>query len=434
MLTGWLDRDANAGPAASGRADGLERAIGLGRWTVVTLLYTVSPLALVMFGWTYYDTGGSPLAKFHPSTLLAVGVVALVAMRRGANPVGGFVDIIRVNANLGPFLLATAIMMAYVTTILHIPVTLFIEVYLAAAVTLALFRGLSDREAEPLALTLHAILFFNAALAFYEVATGNRLTPLVVNGEDLVEETRASALLGHPLANAMIAGAYVLSLAQGGGRDLPVVLRAICFLTALASLIPFGGRAATGATLVGLGLLGARRIVAIIRGETIDPRTVVAALIVIPLAGLAVLVAFEMGLLDTLTNRIIDDEGSASTRLGMFELFNHLDTYDLMFGPEPGKLNTWIRLHGLEYGIESFPVAFVLNYGMVPALVFFPALISYFVELSRACRPGAALVVVYYIAVALTSISLSAKSPLLSVFAILVLVLLRRGERDETLA
>ena len=424
MRTGWLEYEAEADLAPPAT---LDRAMALGRWLVATLLFAVSPLALMMAGWNYYDTGGSPLEKFHPSTLLSLLVLSLAALRHDGNPLTGFIAIARENATLGSFVLATFLMMAYVTTILHIPFTLFIEVFLTAAMTLALFRNLSDRDARPIALTIHAILFLNAVLAFYEVATGFRLTPLVINGEDMAEESRASALLGHPLANASIAGAYVIALAMGGGHDLALVPRAIAFLVALASLIPFGGRAATAMTLVSLSLLAARRTLAILRGATLDPRTVVAALIIVPLAGFGLIAAFEMGLLDTLTNRIVDDEGSAGTRLEMFELFRRLDTYDLLFGPDPNTLMTWVRLHGLEYGIESFPVAFALNYGLVPALIFFPALIWFFVELGRACRPGAALVIVYYIAVALTSISFSAKSPLLSVFVILMLVLLRKG-------
>ena len=431
MRSGWLDLETTADETAAATPEAIDGAIRWGRLLIVVLLYAVSPLALMMFGWNYYDTGGSPLTKLHPSTLLTLGVLGLMAIKLRGNPVSGLLAIAERNAALIPFLFAVLFMMAYVAVILKIPVTLFIEVFLGAAVTFAVFRGLDDTEARRLALLIHALLFANAALAFYEVATGFRLTPLVINGEDLVEETRATALLGHPLANAMIAGAYIIALALGGGHALTVVPRAIAFLVALASLIPFGGRASTAATGLALALLAVRKGFRILRGEPIDPRTVVAGLLVVPIAAFGLIAAFEMGLLDTLTNRIVDDEGSAGTRLEMFELFRHLDTYDILFGPDPAKLMTWVRLHGLEYGLESFPVAFVLNYGVVPALIFFPALIWFFIELGRACRPGSALVLVYFLLVSLTSISLSAKSPLLSVFVIVLLVLMRRGgDRD----
>lgn len=229
----------------------------------------------------------------------------------------------------------------------------------------------------------------------------------------------------------MIAGAYVIALALGGGHALPAVPRAIAFLVALASLIPFGGRASTAATLGALALLGLVRGIRILRGDPIDPRTILAGLVVVPLAALGIIAAFEMGLLATLTDRIVEDEGSAGTRLEMFELFRHLDAYDILFGPDPNALITWVRLHGLEYGLESFPVAFVLNYGLIPALVFFPAFLAFLIQLGRACRPGTALVLVYFVLVSLTSISISAKSPLLSVFVVLVLVLMRRGDGDD---
>lgn len=393
---------------------------------MVVLLITVSPLALYKLGWQYFDTGGSPLEKFHPATLIAGALILVMALRSG-NPLAGLIDILDQHTRLIPYFLANTFMLAYASVILKLPVTIFIETFIGAALTFIVLADTDEPTARRLAVLIHALLFVNALLAFYEVASGFRLTPLVVNGEDLLDEPRATALLGHPLANAILMGGYVVMMAVGGGRDLPVSIRAVCFLAALASLVPFGGRAATGVTLAILLFLALRRGTAILQGDAFDTRSVLAGLIVVPLACLGLIAAYEMGAFDTLADRLLDDQGSASTRIEMFALFRYLSVYDLIFGPDPDMLQTWVRLHGLEYGVESFIVAFVLNYGIFAAILFFPPLALFFYHLKVSLRPRAGLAIIHFLAVALTSISLSSKSPTLTVFVMLATILLRPG-------
>ena len=55
-------------------------------------------------------------------------------------------------------------------------------------------------------------------------------------------------------------------LALGGGRDLPAILRPVALIVAIASLAPFGGRAATAFSLLTLTFLGMRQIWRALRG------------------------------------------------------------------------------------------------------------------------------------------------------------------------
>lgn len=396
----------------------------LARAFIVVSLVAVSPLALYMFGWQYFDTGGSPLEKFHPATLAAGLVLVLMAAQYG-NPLTGLIEIFGRHKPLIPYFAANAFMIFYASAFLKLPVTIFIETFIGAALIFIVLQDTGERVAHRLALLIHALMFANAALGFYEVIAGFRLTPLVINGEDLLDEPRSTALLGHPLANAMLMGTYVVMLAQGGARDLPKVLRPICFFVALASLIPFGGRAATAATLAALGYLAIRRLLDILTGAEFEIRSVIAGIIVVPLAIFGLVIAYDMGAFDTLTNRLFDDEGSASTRIEMFALFRYLSAYDLIFGPDPNMLMTWVRLHGLEYGIESFVVAFILNYGLLCTVLFFPPLTMFLYYLKTSLMPGTGLIIINFLAVALTSISLSSKSPTLSIFVMLVTILMR---------
>ena len=403
----------------------------LGLALIAILLLALSPLALSQLGWQYFDTGGRPIEKFHPSTLLS-GFLLLSIAARNRNPLNGLIALLLKNRELMPLIAATTIMIVYSSLVLHLPVTVFIETYIGAAMIYMLYRNLPGETYRKLALLIHILMFVNAALGFYEVFTGFRLTPLVINGEELPDETRATALLGHPLANAILAGAYVVMLATGGGRDLPASIRPICFVVAIASLVPFGGRAASGFALLALFFIEGRRFWDVLHGSSIDVRAIIASLVLVPLVGLALVAAFEAGALDTLIDRLVDDEGSASTRLEMFELFKYLSLNDVLFGPDPAVLGTWVRLHGLEYGIESFVVAFILNYGLLATIIFYPPLFLFFLQLARVCRPGAGYAILYFLAAALTSVSLSSKSPTLAIFVLLLLVLLRPDRNDRS--
>jgi len=386
-----------------------------------------------MFGWQYFDTGGSAVEKFHPATLVAIGVLLAMATAYG-NPLTGLIEIAKRHEALLPYLAANGFMIVYAAIILKLPVTIFIEVFVGAAIIFVVFANQNERLAHRLALLVHALLMTNALLGFYEVIANTRLTPFVINGEDLsLDEPRATALLGHPLANAMLMGTYVVMMAQGGARDLPRWLRPVVFLIALASLIPFGGRAATAATMVCLAYLAGQRLMNILRGDTFDTRSVIVGIAAVPLAGVALLAALDLGAFDTLTNRLFDDDGSAGTRIEMFALFRYLSTYDLVFGPDPNMLMTWVRIHGLEYGIESFIVAFVLNYGLLATALFFPTFGLFLYHMKQRLRPGAGLVIACMLAVALTSISLSAKSPALSIFVMTLTILMRKTQRSGDL-
>lgn len=412
-------------PTAVRPSDGLAHAIALGKILAALLLFTISPLALLEFGWQYGDTGGSPLEKFHPSTLLAVLLIGLAAMTIAPNPLAGLLRLFEPYPALLAYFATNVVMIFYAGLVLKLPVTMFVETFIGAGLIFVLFQTGDETTKGRIALLIHVALLANALLAFYEAATQTKLTPLVVNGEVLADEPRSNALLGHPLANAMLMACYVVILAIGGGRDLARLARPVFFLVALASLIPFGGRAGTAACLGALLFILVGKLWLVVRGGRVDTRTIIAGFIVWPVAGLGLLAAFEMGAFDTLTNRLFDDDGSAGTRIEMFQLFRYLTVNDLLFGPDPDLLSTWVRIHGLEYGIESFIIAFVLNYGLLAAVMFFPAFALFLRELIAVTRPGSWLVIVVFLLIALTSISLSAKSPTLSVFVLMLTILLR---------
>ena len=399
--------------------------IAFGRLVIVVLLLTISPLALVMFGWQYDDTGGGPLEKIHPATSLALLVFAASLAQRG-NPLTALSSVLSSHARAIPFLLGIGFMIVYSMLVIGAPFTMFIETFLGPLLMFFLYDRIDDGEARLLARVIHALLFVNALLGIYEFVFAYHLTPLVVNGELLAGELRSTALLGHPLANAAVVGCYIFMLALGGGRDIPPSLKLTCFVVNTASMVVFGGRAATALVLIALVIIALRRLLGALRGEPFDLRAIKMGVVAAPVAALAIAGLAEYGFFDTFLDRIVDDEGSASTRIAMFELFNHFNWTDLIFAPDAKQVATWSSIYGLDYGIENFIVAFILTFGIFATVVFMPALLLFCSAVVRSLRPGGVWVFVYFFAVAMTSVSLSSKTPLFSTLIVLMMVLMRR--------
>lgn len=408
-----------------------------GRIVIVTLLFTISNLALLELGWQYDDTGGGPIDKLHPASWLAFGLFGLHLFRWG-NPLTGVLVIFDRHRDLLPFIAGIVFMMFYSALVLKAPFTIFIETFLAPLLMFLLFEGLSNREGKRLAWLIHFLMMCNALLGIYEFVYAYHLTPLVVNGEVLTDELRSTALLGHPLANAAIVGSYVLMLAIGGRHDLPGILALMLFSLNLASMFVFGGRAATVLVAIALSLIGLQRFIGIVRGNGIRIHTVQTALVAIPLYCLVIVALSEYGFFDAFVSRIADDDGSASTRVAMFQIFEHVHWTDLMFAPDAKHIGTWASVYGLDYGIENFILAFVFSFGILATVVFLPTLLLFCGAVVRALRPKALWIFVYFFAVAMTSVSLASKSPLLSIIVVAMMVLLRRpeptGGEDEEFA
>lgn len=396
----------------------------LGRLLVAALYFTISTDVLIVQGFQYQIPGGSPLDKLHPATWLSLFLLVVLAARWG-NPVTGILRLADRHIDYLPYFLAILFMIGYVTLVTKSPFTIFVETFLAPLVIVVLFAPLDEREGRRLARLLHVLLLANALLGIYEMATGDRLTPYLVQGEPMLDDWRSTALFGHPLANAATMGSYILALALGGHRDLPFALALTIGTICLASMVAFGGRAATALVLAGLLLIALTRLMEIFAGRRFAPSSVLWIMIVAPLLAGALYLLHAQGFFDLFLERITDDSGSASTRLKMFELLNHLNWSDLLLKPDTAHIETWVGILGLEYGIENFVLSFILSYGLVASVVFLSALVHFCLETTRRLHAGAGWVFVYFFAVALTSVSLSAKTPLFTMLIVLLVVLMR---------
>ena len=406
------------------------RLAGIGLALVAILYVAISPLALVALGLNYDDAGGGPLEKIHPATMLAVAVLGLSGLYF-RNPLSGLIDGLARYPGTIFFLVMVALLITHSIRVVGLPFTFFFDTYIGPVLIFFLFKDMREKRARRFVLLFHTLIMLNSVVGVVEFATGLRITPLVASGIVIEDDWRSTALLGHPLANASLTGSYILTLALGAAKDLPRPLAIAGFIISAAGMVVFGGRASSVILLLMLLALAIWRAIEIARGRHFNQKSIATALIAIPLIAVALGGLAEAGFFDRFIERFFDDEGSASTRVEMFELLRHLSWYELLLAPDPDLMSTMKSHYGLDFGIESLWLSFVLSYGLIPGIAFFTGLFFFLRDVVHAIRPGGVWVLVFFFAVASTSVSLSAKTPLFAVLILMLLVLMRDSDASE---
>ncbi|MBI1212603.1 MAG: hypothetical protein GC190_14155 [Alphaproteobacteria bacterium] len=390
----------------------------------VVLAFLVSGLMLEAMGVAYDTSGGALWQKIHPATYVALLALICLAMAR-LDVIGFIDDIARWHKGTMLFLASWLLLFVHVAVFVHSSIAPIVDTFLLPVMFLFLLTRISERQASNLAVFVHAAMTANALIALFEFATGARLTPLVAENVTLVADWRSSALFGHPLQNALITATYTLIMLQGGGRDLSRLLRLGVIVLQFAALIVFGGRVATlllvafGGVALALQLWQAVRLR---RLTSVNVAIFVAALTA-GVVGLVLLIGG--GFFDLFAERFVQDQGSADARLAMFDLLNQMPFFAFLFGSDPEHVATLQRLEGIEFGIESFWVAFVAFYGLVVSLPFFAGLTAFLFDLNRVTRAPAAWSIIFFISVCSTSLSLAGKTTSFGMFAVMLLLLLR---------
>ena len=390
----------------------------------VVVLFLVSGLMLQAMGIAYDTSGGALWQKIHPATYVALAAVICLVPSR-FDVVGFMDDFARWHMGTMLFLGLWLLLFVHVVLVVHASIAPIVDTFLLPVMLLILLTRISEGTASNLAVFVHAAMTANALIALFEFATGARLTPLVAENITLVADWRSSALLGHPLQNALLTATYTLIMVQGGGRDLPRLLRLGVIGLQVAALIVFGGRVATLLLLAfgGVALaLQLWRAVQLRRLSSANAAIFVAAATA-AVVGLVLLVGG--GFFDLFLQRFAQDQGSADARLAMFDLLGQMPFSAFLFGSDPEHVATLQRLEGIEFGIESFWVAFVVFYGLVISIPFLSGLIAFLLDVNRMARAPSGWAILFFIGVCSTSLSLAGKTTAFGVFVTMLLLLLR---------
>ncbi|MEZ2329815.1 VpsF family polysaccharide biosynthesis protein [Mesorhizobium sp. RCC_202] len=395
----------------------------LGLTGVVLLLFGMSGGMLWLAGYNYDGLQGSPLSKIHPSTYLLVLVFVWRSCVFG-NPVGYVVHV----ADRRP----ASALMAVIAAVLLVVVVLrqrpgmagMIDTFVTPALLVLMLGEDDEKTFARLQVVVHTVMTVNALLALFEFATKHLVFPYRFDGVVFVNDPRSTALQGHPLSNATVTAIYVLALLSGS-RSLKTPLRLGLVGLQCAALVAFGGRSAMVVTILLGGAYMFIRGIAQLRTGRVNLLAAALVVMLCALLPLAVALAGYYGFFDALLTRFVSDNGSANSRIQMFDLFNQLELRDIIVGPDIDLLESLRRISGLEQGVENPIIRMTLYQGAFFTLLIFFGFALFMHEVARRCHPGIWLPMLGWLILINTSESLASKTALMTKFVVIALALYR---------
>ncbi|XSC44917.1 VpsF family polysaccharide biosynthesis protein [Bradyrhizobium sp. RDT10] len=389
--------------------------------------FTLSSSVLTNWKIHYLTAGGNFLEKLHPATYFTLLAFSLLSIR-SRGPVGEINRMFSQSKLLLAYLLCWLFLLIQVV-VLERPFTVIIDTFLLPILIAMVMWQLSPSQKRPLAWAVHFTILLNVVLGYYEYFSGHRLIPLTLGDVVVMGEWRSAALLGHPLTASGIVGAYVLALVLRPAICPPLLVRLPLIAFALGSLMAFGGRTSLVTVLAMIGLVGGFEAFRLMQGRRMPLPAAILAICVLFAAGAIVFAALDLGIFDKMLLRFSSDKGSTLARYATFSLLSHFDWHELILGPNPVRVNALQSQLGLNYGIENFWIASVVQFGLVHSVLMTVGLVCFFVELLRRSSRAAWAIVLLIVIIAASSVSFSSKNIQLAQFVILISVLLPREPR-----
>jgi hypothetical protein len=345
----------------------------------VALSFTVSSMLLSTLGYHYETSGGLPFEKFHPGTVVLLAAFALLVVEDGPERTIGL--LLRDHRLSVIYVGCLVFYMLYVPVVLGRPVTFIFDTLLAPAVAAILLARTDIRSLRRIGWLIHGLMAINAVIGSLESLLKWRLVPFYI-GDVLVDyDWRSTALLGHPLQNAGVTAIYALVLLTGLRGELPARWALPAFLLQLAALPAFGGRTAAVALTVAAGVWLAAQGLLILSGRRFPLSALLWIALLCPVLAIGVWLVSDSAYVTLFVDRFVDDAGSAETRVRMLSLFGEFSWGDLFIGPDPKTLAALQFREGLELGLESFVVAFLLTSGIFVSSILFFGLALFFIRI-----------------------------------------------------
>jgi hypothetical protein len=390
----------------------------------VACFFLFSGMFLDAHGWPYSLAGSSLPFKIHPGSYFIFTAFAILLLSE--NPVSFFFRLAGTLPAHVIYLTAVIGLIAYTLARFGTAGASFmIDLHLVPVFVAILLARFPTRLMANLFIATILVMTLNAAVGILEYLSHARLTPYLVDGRPVHEAYfRATALLGHPLQNALITAVTVLALPAARDRRL---LFAVCGTVMAGSLIAFGGRSALA---VALGLLALAMPIWIVRRlarrNYSYQQLIGGATAGIFLAGAAVIAFTTMGQGTRVLSGLRWDE-SANTRIIGLRILDMVSASDVIFGiGQQGILERSERLasyYGI-IGLENSWLLLMLIFGVVGLFVFLAALLALLREILVRAPAPAWLAALGYLIIASTNNTLAAKDS-----SLIQLVILLYGAR-----
>jgi len=400
-------------------------------WAVVGLMLLalaaitmVSPALLTALKISYVTSGGPGSQKLHPATYLTFAAFAAMLLKRG-DPIGE-IDRIATSAKLLIVFLACWLLLVLECIALARPFTPLIDDFLLPVAFSVIVWTMPASQKRPLVWALHLFIWANIAVGYAEYFSGHRLVPLTVGKLVVYGEWRSTAFLGTPLAASSVVALYAIALALRPELCRPILIRIPAIVLSVGSLMAFGGRTALMSVLVVLACMALVTAFRLINGRRFTLPAVMLAISAVFFMSAAIVVLYQHGTFDNMVNRFSTDKGSADARLMSLRLLALLDWKEFIIGTNPTHGVSLQTIMGLRYGIESFWLACIVQYGLVGTAVITVGLTCFVVELLRRSDPSARVAILFLLVDASSSVSFSAKNITLAALIALVVILFPR--------
>lgn len=396
----------------------------------VSLTFLISGPTLNAFGIEYVTTGGNPLFKIHPATYLSVFTIIVLALGGELNH---YLEIIREEKfGLTYYLLSWLALELFIITSIDMPATGTIDTFLLAGMLAFLIFGLKENEKSGVEIFIDLFILANCIISIGELLLGSRFIPVTIGSLKLgimhfPNEWRPGGFLGHPLANATVTGSYFL-INLVNERKLQFPFRMFMLGLTGITLLACGSRAAIAFLVVCAAFFFCREFANGLTRGAIRKDIVSIFVIIVPAMSIGLVLLLSSGILDKFIARIYEDGGSALSRSLMFRLMGDLTWRQIVFPSSGAWSADLVQRYGMM-AVESFWLGFILLYGLVGTVIFWPGLYAFCRSIMRHTQGYAPLLVLYFFANASVSASISSKTLEFALFAVLILVKLRPDER-----
>lgn len=392
---------------------------GLGLISALFLAFLLGHYTLESIGIQYVSDGGNPVFKIHLYSYMLLISVTLVILKLGAN---------KVAVLLVPFGKAWLLSLFFFSIVVIYALMKFgisglaylIDTILVAIVCLVLVFRLDKELIDKTLVLLAWLVLFNSTLAIAEMLFQSRL---LTTDYGLDEQFRSTALLNHPLNNALIT-ASLTPLLYDKTRISPLVYLVVIFL----ALFAFGGRTALAVFSILNLFIVKKHVEGLFRAGSINK----ISLFII--SSIVLMATISLILINTsIGARVFGKlalEGSAQARLDLFVILRELSLSEWFFGARSQLTSNLDFYIGIGI-IENYLIGWLMSYGAIIAFLLF---LSSHALLFKAYVNGALnqkIAIISFVLISIANNSLAAKTPALLFLYVAVFCTFRLAQQGN---
>ena len=373
-------------------------------------------------GIKYVSEGGNPLVKIHIYSYVLLLSVAFLTLKKGiSKPLDNLRELktVWLISTISVFIVIMYGLYRFGTS----GMAYLIDTIVSALFAIYLLSQLTNEHKDKLLKLVAYLLFINAVIAILEFILGKTLVEASFLG---FSHFRSTALLTHPLNNALITASLALLLVNK--IKVPVF---IYFTAVLISLFAFGGRGAAGMFLVGFAIITLPKSMRFFTtgikisklkfalGQAFFLLTLIAIILILTLTPVG----------ERIISKLYID-GSAQARFDVFIILEQLSISEWLLGASASIMNNIEFYIGINV-IENYVIGWVVSFGLFGTilLLFSSFLISIKMAWKNDIYMQVSLLILF--AVSLTNNALTTKTPVIMLFiSCLYLVYSRKYKND----